>query len=166
VTELRGAWEIAATTLSIPHPYEESMAQAWIQGHQEALTEGKAMFWAITRRDDSQLVGGVGLHFSKPHHAADIGYWIGTPYWNQGYATEAAAAVIRYGFAELDLNRIQGKHMTKNPASGRVMAKVGMQFEGILRQAIYRWDRFEDIAVYAILRQDVAASSKEDHHGG
>jgi RimJ/RimL family protein N-acetyltransferase len=54
----------------------------------------------------------------------------------------------------LDLNRIQARHMTKNPASGRVMQKVGMKYEGTLRQSLFRWGKFEDAAIYSILQDE------------
>jgi [ribosomal protein S5]-alanine N-acetyltransferase len=79
---------------------------------------------------------------------------VGRDWWGQGYATEAARAVLRYGFEELKLNRIYAHHMTKNPASGRVLEKIGMQREGCLRQMIRKWGVLEDVVLYAILRQD------------
>ncbi|MFU8772395.1 MAG: GNAT family N-acetyltransferase [Anaerolineales bacterium] len=79
---------------------------------------------------------------------------MGKPYWKQGYCTEAAKEVIRYSFEQLGLNRVQARHMTKNPASGRVMQKVGMQYEGTLRQSLLRWETFEDAAMYSILRDE------------
>ena len=72
----------------------------------------------------------------------------------QGYCTEAACEAIRHAFDDLDLNRVEAHHMTNNPASGRVMRKLGMLPEGILRQAVYKSGEFEDVALYAILRDD------------
>ena len=96
---------------------------------------------------------------------AEIGYWIGKPYWSQGYCTEAAREVVRYGFEVLNLNRIQARHMTKNPASGRVMEKVGMKYEGRLRQSLLRWDQFEDVAIYSILRDESSDASGRPTEG-
>lgn len=154
VAELCGEWEVAATTANIPHPYDQAMAEEWIATHAEAFEEGTAVTFAVTRAADGELVGAVGMHINKPNRLAEIGYWIGKPYWNQGYATRAARTVIEYGFDHFKLNRIQARHMTVNPASGRVMEKAGMKFEGILRQSIYRWDSFEDSAIYSILRDE------------
>ena len=83
-----------------------------------------------------------------------MGYWIGKPYWNHGYCTEAAQTLLRYAFDVLHLNRVQARHMTKNPTSGRVMQKAGMQYEGTLRQSLRRWGAYEDAAVYAALRTE------------
>lgn len=160
VAELCGEWEIAATTANIPHPYDQNMAEEWIATHGQAFKEGDAVTVAITRSADGQLIGAIGLHIIEPDRLAEIGYWIGKPYWNQGYATQAAQALIEYGFDHFDLNRIQARHMTKNPASGRVMEKAGMSFEGVLRQSIFRWGSFEDAAMYSILRREFEAERR------
>ena len=154
VKELAGEREIAEMTANIPYPYDEGMAEAWISGHQEAFDNEEAVTFAITRRSDGMLLGAIDIHINKIHRLAEIGYWIGKPFWSQGYCTEAAREVLRYGFEALNLNRIQARHMTKNPASGRVMEKLGMEYEGTLRQAHLRWDQFEDIAIYSILQDE------------
>ncbi len=156
VKELAGEWEIAETTANIPHPYEEGMAEVWISTHQESFDKGEAVTFAITLRTDARLVGAIGLRIIKAHRLAEMGYWVGRPYWNQGYCTEAAQAVLRYGFEVLDLNRVQARHMTHNPASGRVMQKLGMKYEGTLRQSLFRWGKFRDAAIYSILRDEDA----------
>jgi RimJ/RimL family protein N-acetyltransferase len=154
VKDLAGEYEIAATTANIPHPYEDGMAEAWIGTHQEAFEKGEAVSFAIALRSGGQLLGAIGLGINQANSLAEMGYWIGKPYWNRGYCTEAAGAVLEYAFSELGLNRVQARHMTKNPASGRVMQKIGMQYEGRLRQQIKRWEAFEDAEMYAILRVD------------
>jgi RimJ/RimL family protein N-acetyltransferase len=158
VQALAGEWEIAATTATIPHPYEDGMAEAWIGTHQEAFERGEAVTFAVIRRTDDLLVGAIGLEVNKTQYMAELGYWIGKPYWNQGYGTEGAQEVVRYAFEVLGLNRVQARHMTKNLASGRVMQKIGMTSEGTSRQSIFRWGQFEDAAIYAILRDEYDAS--------
>ena len=73
------------------------------------------------------------------------------PAWGRGYATEAAAALCDYAFGALEVHRIAAQHLLRNPASGRVMQKLGMRREGVLRGAVRKWGRFEDIALYAAL---------------
>jgi RimJ/RimL family protein N-acetyltransferase len=97
----------------------------------------------------------MGIEINRPHDAGELGYWIGKPYWNQGYCTEAAKAVLRYVFSALELNRVGAIHFTRNPASGRVMQKIGMRYEGERRQALKRWGEYVDIACYGILREDL-----------
>jgi RimJ/RimL family protein N-acetyltransferase len=158
VTTLAGERDIASTTLSIPHPYDRSMAEDWIQSHHSRLVTGEGIVFAIILKDNGQLVGSIGLGIEKKHQRAALGYWIGKPYWNRGYATEAAGLVIKFGFLTLGLNRIHATHLIRNPGSGRVMKKNGMKFEGCLRQHILKWGKFEDLNYYAILKEDYQKS--------
>lgn len=159
VQRLAGAWEIADTTLNIPHPYRDGMAEEWIGRHQERFDRGELASFAIVLRDEGRLIGAIGLAISERFDRGEMGYWIGVPYWNQGYCTEAARAVLEYGFSVRGLNRIQATHLTRNPASGRVMQKIGMSHEGRLRQHVRKWDRFEDLECYAILRSEYVGSN-------
>lgn len=154
VQRLAGASEIADTTSNIPHPYPEGAAEAWIAEHAAQIAAGTDYPFAIIRRADETLVGAIGLHVQPAHHRAEMGYWIGVPYWRQGYATEAARRVIAFGFDTLGLNRIYATYFTRNPASRRVMEKAGMRYEGTLREWIRKADRYEDCGICAILRKD------------
>jgi len=151
---LIGDRDIALTTINIPHPYEDGMAEQWIQTTKEKFEKGEAVHFAIVHRAQHFFIGGIGLTVDKQNEVAELGYWIGKPYWNQGYCTEAAQAVLRYGFEVLGLNRIQARHFTRNPVSGRVMQKIGMNHEGHLRQAVKKWGKFEDWESYGILRSE------------
>jgi RimJ/RimL family protein N-acetyltransferase len=153
VQSLAGVEEVALTTQNIPHPYLDGMAEAWIASHAPAWDEGKFLTLAV-ESDAHGLVGAVSLHFEAAHRRGELGYWIGLPFWGNGFATEASGALMMFGFRDLDLNRIQARHMTRNPASGRVMEKLGMSAEGVQRQHVLVRGRFEDIAMYAILRQE------------
>ncbi len=148
-----GEKAIADTTLNIPHPYEDGMAEAWIATHQPAWEAGELATFAVTTLA-SELVAAVGLRLEPPHRRGELGYWVGVPYWGQGYATEAAAALVAWGFDILDLQRIHAAHFSRNPASGRVMQKIGMTFEGIARQHVLKNDRWEDMARYGMVRGD------------
>jgi RimJ/RimL family protein N-acetyltransferase len=145
--------EIARNTATIPHPYPAGMAAEWIAGHQEKFDKNIEIVFGIERREDGAFLGVIGI-LPEPHDMAEFGYWIGQEYWNRGYATEAAAAVIDYGFRILGVNRVEAIHFTRNPASGRVMEKCGMHCEGTLRQARKKWDEYLDVKVYAIIRSD------------
>jgi len=161
VKELAGDYDIAANTASIPHPYEDGMAEAWISTHQESFEKGETVTFAITLKPGGTLLGAISIfHIEITHRQGEIGYWIGKPYWNHGFCSEAAREVIRYAFEVLELNRVQARHLTRNPASGRVMQKAGMTYEGTLRQALLRWGKFEDTALYSILREEFHASPK------
>jgi len=151
VQRLAGDRDIASTTLNIPHPYEDGVAEKWIGGHADKFRAGELVNFAITLRETRRLIGAVGLTLSLPNERAELGYWIGKPWWGRGLCTEAAAAVLRYGFNELGLNRIHASHLGRNPASGRVMEKIGMRCEGRRRRHVKKWDVLEDLEVRAIL---------------
>jgi RimJ/RimL family protein N-acetyltransferase len=157
VQRLAGDRAIASTTLNIPYPYEDGMAEEWIGTHQERFESGNLISFAIVRAQDDTLLGAIGLFIEQQHRHAELGYWVGKPYWSNGYCTEAARTVVDYGFQILDLNRICARHLARNPASGRVMVKVGMSYEGCMRQHVLKWDVFEDVKFYGILRCEYAS---------
>ncbi len=127
VQRLAGDRDIASNTLNVPHPYEDGMAKAWISTHQQQFQDGDLVNFAIVLQRDGALIGAISLmEINRQHENTELGYWIGKPYWNNGYCTEAARAVVRYGFSVLGLHRIHSVHLGRNPASGRVMKKAGM----------------------------------------
>ena len=152
VMRLAGDAAIASTTMNIPHPYDLGMAEAWIGSHQEGFDEGRLVNFAITLREEDRLVGAIGLVVAPAHAHAELGYWIGREHWNRGYATEAAQAVVRHGFEAVDLHRIHARHFARNPASGRVLQKIGMRHEGRQPQHVRKQDGFEDLELYGLLR--------------
>jgi ribosomal-protein-alanine N-acetyltransferase len=154
VRSLAGSRAIADTTARVPHPYEEGMAEEWIRTHGRLFRAKKAVIYAITRTDTGRLVGAIGLELHMANERAEIGYWIGRRYWNRGYATESAEAMLMYGFTELGLNRIYAHHFRRNPSSGKVMQKIGMKREGLLRKHFKKGERFEDLVFYGILREE------------
>lgn len=160
VQRLAGDREIAATTTNVPHPYEEGMAEEWIASHRERFESGTLAAFAIVVREGNTLVGAISLTIQGKHARAELGYWLGKVYWNRGFCTEAARAVVRYGFQTLGLNRIHASHFARNPASGRVMEKVGMTREGCLRQHVRKWDAFEDLVIYGIVKGEHTASER------
>jgi ribosomal-protein-alanine N-acetyltransferase len=157
VRRLAGDREVAATTMNVPHPYEEGMAEEWIGTHEACYERGEQVNFAVVLRHGNQLIGSIGLRLSQLHARAELGYWIGRPLWNRGYCTEAARVVVDYGFRDLGLHRIHATYMTRNPASGRVMQKIGMLYEGRLRQHVCKWGAFEDMDTYGLLRDEWGA---------
>lgn len=154
VERLAGAREVADTTLTIPHPYPAGDGARWIATHASAWERGENLALAICDKTSGALLGSIHLQISAAHARGEIGYWIALASWGQGFATEAARAVVAYAFAKLGLHRVQAHHFTRNVASGRVMQKLGMQHEGTHREAYRRWDRFEDVAMYAVLSHE------------
>lgn len=158
VKDLAGDAEVSATVLNIPHPYAEQMAVDWIGTHEPELAECGSVNFAITLSSTAVLIGAIGLSVSPRHDLAELGYWIGKSYWRNGYGTEAARAMVDYGFAQMHLNRIQADYLPRNAASGRIMEKVGMQEEGLMRESIKKHGRYEDRIRCAILKSDWMAT--------
>ena len=155
VARLAGSREVAHTTISIPHPYSEDQAREWIAARTGQSDAGKEIVFSVVIREDARLTGSVGLReIDSEHSQAEMGFWIGVQLWGKGYATEAARRVVRYAFEELKLNRVYAHHMVRNPASGRVLEKLGMKREGLLRQRVRKWGVFEDVVLMAILHDD------------
>ncbi len=147
---LIGTREVAATTLRIPHPYNEQDARQFLA----TIDVGGEVRMAVTLRADRRLIGGVGLRIDELHQHAELGYWLGVPYWGMGYATEAAREMLRYGFEGLRLHRIFASHFKHNPASGRILTKLGMRYEGCQREHIHKWDQLIDSELFGMLRQE------------
>lgn len=157
VQQLAGAYEIADTTGHMPHPYEDGMAEEWISENEREFSAGESATFALTLRESGEVIGAIGLIIQSNHRRAEMGYWLGLPYWGQGYMTEAARALLRYAFDRLNLNRVYASHFSRNPASGRVMQKAGMTYEGTLRGHFIRWTEPEDLVYYGIQKSEWAA---------
>lgn len=149
-----GEREIALNTANIPHPYEDGMAEGWINRHLQEFEEGKLLNLAVTLRSDNALIGAVGLVIQPKQDIAELGYWIGKPWWGQGYATEASRAIVDHGFRKLGLARIFAQCFSRNPASAKVLQNVGMIKEGHLRRHFKKWDEFVDIEIFGVLREE------------
>ena len=152
---LASAKEIADGIASIPHPYPDGGAAAWIASAQE---RDQPRF-AIVRRADGVLVGGIGLRVEPEHHRAEVGYFVGVEHWGNGYATEALRAVLDHAFGNLGLNRVYAHHFVRNAASGRVLEKAGLRREGVRRRHSFNCGEFLDSAAYGILRDEYEAGS-------
>ncbi len=150
--------EVARMMLHLPHPYEEGTAEEWIRGLRPMFESGKGTAFAVVVREGGTLIGTVSLYTRAPDGTAVfgeegtglLGFWLGVPYWNKGYATEAVAEVVRYGFEERGLRRIRANHFGSNEASGRVLRKVGMSHAGTRPNYYEKWGNTEDREEYVL----------------
>ncbi|NWL88436.1 N-acetyltransferase [Paenibacillus sp. 79R4] len=154
VQKLAGDPYIAETTLYIPHPYEDGIAEAWIGTHSNNFSLGRSLELAVEHKEDKCLIGAISIGMNKKFNHGELAYWMGKEYKNYGYCTEAAKGMVRYAFEEMKLNRIFARYLSKNPASGRVMSKLGMKYEGTLRQHVIKWDKYEDLVYYGLLKDE------------
>ena len=125
VAALANDRRIAENTARIPYPYQLADAEQFIAG---ASKKGEAAYLVTLR--DGTIVGACGLMF-REDDAPEIGYWLGVPYWNKGYATEALHALIDYAFTDLPHDAVQAGARVTNPASRRVLEKCGFQWTGV-----------------------------------
>lgn len=154
IQQLAGDKDVASTTLSIPYPYPDGAAESFIMANHERYNRGFGSTFALISNETNELVGCIGMHIVSDYHRAELAYWIGKPYWGQGYATEAARQMLEYGFNELKLNRIWAAAMARNPASSMVMQKIGMKYEGKLIQHIRKWEEYEDLVYYGTTKTE------------
>lgn len=147
--------EIYATTYGIPKYYSRFRGEWWLRTIKENKNNHTAYEFAVFLRDKNYYIGNVGLiNISFEHNRADISYYIDREYMNRGFATEAAKEMLKYGFERYGFNKIQGICMSCNPASRKVMEKIGMKYEGTLRQDLYKDGIYYDIDRLSILKEE------------
>lgn len=118
--------------------------------------------WVMELKEIGQVIGSIGVvNLNEENYSCEVGYCISKTYWSKGIATEALKSIVDYLFSEVGFNRIVGKYEVENLASGRVMAKSGMKYEGTFREVILRNNNeFYDMSQYAILKSDWKKSLK------
>jgi [ribosomal protein S5]-alanine N-acetyltransferase len=150
VKALAGDQRIYETTLCIPYPYENGIAESWIATHQRSFYEGLGVVFAICL-SAGDLMGAASLTRNGLFNRAELGYWIGSAYWNRGYCTEAARAIVEYGFHSLGYHKIAARHFVGNRSSGRVLEKIGMTREGVLRDDVMKDGRYITVELYGMV---------------
>lgn len=150
VSRLCNDREVTKSTLSLPFPYPLAAAESWIAGQPAHFDSGLCYEFAVTDRENGTLYGCVSLSRHAAHKNGELGYWIGQEYWNRGIASEAARALVDWAFAH-GFHRVYARHFASNPASGRVMQKLGMAYEGTQREHMLKDGHYEDIVLYGLL---------------
>lgn len=143
---------ISDVTLNIPSPYGEENARDWLQMGTRGRKKGDLFLFAIRDPETEAFLGGIGLNVNARHRRGEFGYWLGEPFWGQGYMTEALTAILDFGFGELDLWSIQANHLVENPASGRVMAKSGMKRQFLQEDMYVKDGVLRSVWLYRVLR--------------
>lgn len=150
-----GDRRVARFLVGVPSPYSLALARRWIASRVEWWTLGRGVTFAIARRGgEAQLLGTVSLRLYARDRRAELGYWLAASAWGDGIATEAAHAAVDFGFREFALARIYAQVMAGNAASERVLAKLGMQKEGVKRQHVKKDRRLHDVILYGLLRAE------------
>ncbi|MFN8348542.1 MAG: GNAT family protein [Spirosomataceae bacterium] len=133
-----------------PHPYTLENARQWID---ICKSETKPTVFAIDI--DGEVAGGIGIVLQKDifRKNAEIGYWLGEPYWGKGIATEAVKEMTEYAFCHFNIHRLYAGVFEYNPASMQVLKKAGFHFEAILRKSVYKEDSLWDEHIYVKFRE-------------
>lgn len=152
--------KVSEFTLNLPHPYGEEDAIYWLNMAHEGFRSGKHYIFAIRLKPREPLIGGIGLSLSRKFNRAEIGYWIAEAYWRAGYASEATAAIIDFGFRSLDLHKLTSSYLAGNPASGAVMRNCGMKKEGALEAHILKNGSYHDLILYGLTQSQFAANQQ------
>ncbi|KAB0563804.1 GNAT family N-acetyltransferase [Pseudomonas sp. R11F] len=146
--------KIADNTANIPVPYTLETAQLFIAGSAEKYRAGELLSLGMHVQATGELIGIVSLRINSRHHYGHLGGWVAAHCRNQGYAAEAASAVTDFGFVELGLQRVGSQCFGRNQESARVMEKIGLRYEGCLRQAFLKNGVYEDLLGFATVRDD------------
>lgn len=127
LARIAGDERIARMVASVPSPYPELAAESWILTHEPGRRAGTDYCYAVEDRDGA-LIGAAGLH--RCDEGWTLGYWIAPDHWGRGYASEAVGALLKAGRRTLNLRRVHAGYFPDNPASGRVLAKLGFEPSG------------------------------------
>ncbi|MUK87882.1 GNAT family N-acetyltransferase [Ornithinibacillus sp. L9] len=113
-------------------------------------------YWGIELKETSELIGEIDLYdFELATGNCEVSYSVGSNWWNQGYGTESLKAVVEFGFRKMNIHKISAAHNVDNPASGKIMRKVGMKQEGVIRHMIRNSkNQYKDCAVCGIIQED------------
>jgi len=160
VTQFVGDIDVARMLAPVPHPYTEADARWWI-GTQDGAAQkknggqpGELVFIATL---GGELIGACSHIFGDKAGTAEIGYWLGKPYWARGYGTEMATALLRHGFTDYGLSRTTVSHMVDNPASAAIIAKLGFRPTGRRRIACVSRAAEVEVKTFALTRTEAEA---------
>ncbi len=154
VATMAGTREIAAATTSIPHPYSLTAAKTWIASLPHLHRSGLAVHFAVSLIESKELIGCFALkNINRTHAHAELECWIGGDWQGQGFATEAGTKVLAFGFSQLELHRIYSYHMDQEVKASQLLTKLGLQREGTMREAIFKWGKYHDLALSAVIAE-------------
>lgn len=151
--KLSNTKEIAEATCEMPYPLELYMVEEWIKDHREECEQGDQAIFVIELKKTNSLIGSVEFVIDKKTLEAEVGYWIGKPYWRKGYCMEAALEMLRFGFDELYFRRVFAMIFQWNTSSRKLLQKLGMSYEKTFSKYVDKWDREEEIEQYYLTRE-------------
>lgn len=148
---------IADNTLTLPYPYTVDDAVNWISFSIQGYRSGERYIFAIELKESHEFIGAIGLHVKQEHNKAEIGFWLGEPFWNRGIMSEALRAVLDYGFNTLHFNKLFATHFLENTASGKVLQKAGMIQEAVLKDEYRIKGKYRSVVQYRLTEAEYQA---------
>ncbi|WP_430882987.1 GNAT family N-acetyltransferase [Fusibacter sp. JL216-2] len=134
---------------------ELKQAENLILSFRDGFDEEKSIRWGITLKESQVFIGTCGFHnMQKRNYRAEIGYELSADHWNRGYITEAIGAMLEFGFGMMGLNRIEALVYPENTASHKALEGLGFKEEGLLREYAYFRERFQDLVMHSLLRNE------------
>jgi RimJ/RimL family protein N-acetyltransferase len=156
LVQLADTPEIAATTLSIPHPYSMIAAKNWIVGLPHLYRTGSAIHYAICLLESKQMIGAIALReIDRKNGNAELEFWLGQAWRKQGYASEALQQALDFAFRRLKLHRIYAFHFTEDLVSAKFLKKHGFALEGVLREAVRKTTNYQDLSLSGLLAESL-----------
>lgn len=144
---------LAHLPLGLTETVEESRKA--IVGFMEMYQGRRVAPWGITNKADGKHIGICGYESWNPvTDRAEIGFLIAREYWRQGLASEAARRVMRFGFENMQLNRVEARTKTENEPSKQLLLKLGMRYEGLMREHSHWKGSYQDLELYAMLKRE------------
>jgi RimJ/RimL family protein N-acetyltransferase len=155
-------WEVARWVSSVPHPYTEADGRKWIVLVRQDHGTGRPRRFAIALKETDRLIGGVGLDGSTGDESEEpsLGYWLGQPYWGNGYGREAVAAVIDYGFRTLGIVTIRAYTHPRNAASQKVLLNCGLKKVGEIKLSKPTRHGAQRAPLFRISQQELASGKR------
>jgi len=154
VTKLCNNYNLYKNTLYLPYPYSIEDALSWMKNHLDNFNGNKSYEFAITDKVTGKLLGAIALTNHQKFYNGEIAYWVGEKYWGNGYATEAAIGILQFAFIEKNYHKVFARYFDSNLASGKVIEKIGMKKEGILKEHVKKENKYLDLIYYGILKNE------------
>jgi RimJ/RimL family protein N-acetyltransferase len=137
------------------------MAENWTRNVNYGMGNGSCCYWAVCDSKVGTFIGTMGLSLNAEQEGCEIHYWINADHWNKGYCTEAAKRTVTHVFEDLHMHRLYVTHREGNIASKTVIKKCGFISEGIIRESLKRFGKFENVVAYSILRDEYLAMKEK-----
>lgn len=156
---VHGTREVADGVLTVPHPFTHEAAVERFNKIRDSESKGQMVAWGIEERDRRWMIGVIGIHVTPQHGRGVLGYVLEPPFWGRGYMTEALARAADFVFTEATppLNKLSADFFPENPASGRVLAKLGFRRATLQPQEVMKHGVYRDVVRMDVLREEWGA---------